>query len=83
MPRRSFPAGTAATASFCATRAQAEPKTVSPWHAFNIDTDMIYPGMKPFNRSQTEYKIEPRRVPGAQIVMELIRAIATGSAPIW
>ncbi len=80
MLRRSFLAGTA-TAGFMATRAHAETKTVSLWHVFNLDTDMIYPGMKAFNASQSVYKIEPRLVPGAQIVTELIRAIATGSVP--
>ena len=54
---------------------------MSLWHVFNLDTDMIYPGMKAFNASQSEYQIEPRLVPGAQIVTELIRAIATGSVP--
>jgi multiple sugar transport system substrate-binding protein len=37
--------------------------------------------MRDFNASQTEYKVEPRLVPGVQIVTELIRAIATGSVP--
>ena len=59
----------------------AEPTTVSLWHVFNLETDMIYPGMKAFNASQSEYRIEPRLVPGVQMVTELIRAIATGSVP--
>lgn len=42
---------------------------------------MIYPGMKAFNASQSAYRVEPRLVPGVQIVSELIRAIATGSVP--
>jgi multiple sugar transport system substrate-binding protein len=79
--RRSFLAGTAAAAGLTATRARAEATTVSLWHVFNLDTDMIYPGMRNFNASQSEYKVEPRLVPGVQIVTELIRAIATGSVP--
>jgi hypothetical protein len=31
---------------------------------FNLETDMIYPGMKNFNASQSKYKVEPRLVPG-------------------
>jgi multiple sugar transport system substrate-binding protein len=78
--RRSFLTGSAA-AGLTATRAHAEPATVSLWHVFNLDTDMIYPGMRDFNASQGDYKVEPRLVPGVQIVTELIRAIATGSVP--
>jgi multiple sugar transport system substrate-binding protein len=79
--RRSFLAGTAAAAGLSATAARAEPTTVSLWHVFNLETDMIYPGMKAFNASQSEYRIEPRLVPSVQMVTELIRAIATGSVP--
>ena len=81
MLRRSLLAGSVAAASLVAGRARADTKTVSLWHVFNLETDMIYPGMKNFNASQSEYKVEPRLVPGAQIVTELIRAIATGSVP--
>lgn len=80
MRRRSFLAGSAA-AALSAPAARADTRTVSLWHVFNLDTDMIYPGMKGFNGSQAEYQVEPRLVPGAQIVTELIRAIATGSVP--
>ncbi len=81
MLRRSFLAGSAVAAGLSATRAHAEPTTVSLWHVFNLETDMIYGGMKAFNASQSEFRIEPRLVPGVQIVTELIRAIATGSVP--
>ena len=81
MLRRSFLAGSAVAAGLSATRSRAEPTTVSLWHVFNLETDMIYGGMKAFNASQSEYRIEPRLVPGVQIVTELIRAIATGSVP--
>jgi multiple sugar transport system substrate-binding protein len=78
--RRSFLAGSAA-AGLSATTAFAETKTVSLWHVFNLPTDMIYGGMKAFNESQSEFRIEPRLVPSAQMVPEVIRAIATGSVP--
>jgi multiple sugar transport system substrate-binding protein len=78
--RRTFLAGSAAT-GLSVRVAHAEPTVVSLWHVFNLDTDMIYGGMKTFNESQSEYRIEPRLVPGVQIVTELIRAIATGSVP--
>ncbi len=81
MLRRSFLAGSAAAAGLSATQARAAPTTVSLWHVFNLETDMIYGGMKAFNASQSEYHVEPRLVPGVQIVTELIRAIATGSVP--
>ena len=80
MLRRSFLAGSAA-AGLSATTASAETKTVSLWHVFNLPTDMIYGGMKAFNESQSEFRIEPRLVPSAQMVPEVIRAIATGSVP--
>ncbi len=80
MLRRTFLAGSSAV-GLTATRARAETKTVTLWHVFNLDTDMIYPGMKAFNEAQTDYRVEPRLVPGVQIVTELIRAIATGSVP--
>jgi multiple sugar transport system substrate-binding protein len=81
MLRRSFLAGSAAAASLVAGRARADTATVSLWHVFNLETDMIYPGMKNFNASQNEFRVEPRLVPGAQIVTELIRAIATAAVP--
>lgn len=81
MLRRTFLAGSAAVAGLSTTPARAEPATVSLWHVFNLETDMIYGGMKAFNESQSTYRVEPRLVPGVQIVTELIRAIATGSVP--
>ena len=63
--RRSFLAGSAAAASLVGRPGVAPtPQTVSLWHVFNLDTDMIYPGMKTFNASQSEYHVEPRLVPG-------------------
>jgi multiple sugar transport system substrate-binding protein len=78
--RRSFLVG-ATAAGLSPSVASAQTKTVSLWHVFNLDTDMIYGGMKAFNESQSEFQVEPRLVPGTQIVTELIRAIATGSVP--
>jgi multiple sugar transport system substrate-binding protein len=59
----------------------AEPKTVTIWHVFNLETDMIHGGIKAFNESQQEFRVEPRILPGTQIVTELIKAIATGAVP--
>jgi multiple sugar transport system substrate-binding protein len=42
---------------------------------------MIHGGIKAFNASQSEYRVEPRILPGNQIAAELIKAIATGSVP--
>jgi multiple sugar transport system substrate-binding protein len=80
MLRRSFLAGSAAV-GLSAASASAQARTVSLWHVFNLETDMIYGGMKAFNESQSAYRIEPRLVPGTQVVTELVRAIATGAVP--
>ncbi len=61
--------------------AMADPKTISLWHLFGYDTDIIFYGIKAFNESQSNYKIEPRLVPYTQINAELIKAIAAGSPP--
>jgi multiple sugar transport system substrate-binding protein len=61
--------------------AAAEPKPVALWHVFNLETDMIYGGIKSFNETQSEYRIDARLVPANQLVAELIKAIATGSVP--
>src|SRR6516162_9015393 len=73
--------GIAAFALLSAGPVSAEPKTVTIWHVFNLETDMIHGGIKAFNGSQQEYRVEPRILPGTQIVTELIKAIATGSPP--
>ncbi len=62
-------------------RAAAQTKTISLWHVFNLETDMIYGGIKSFNQTQTAYRIDARVVPANQFVTELIKAIATGSVP--
>lgn len=59
----------------------AQPKTISLWHPFTLETDMIYGGIRAFNGSQNEYRIDPRIVPAPQMDTELIKAIASGSVP--
>ncbi|CAH1657892.1 ABC transporter substrate-binding protein [Chelatococcus asaccharovorans] len=71
----------AAALSLVATTAMAAPKTVTLWHVFNLDTDMIYGGIEAFNKAQDEYRIEARVVPATSMVTELIKATATGSVP--
>ena len=44
--------------------ASAQPKTISLWHPFTLETDMIHGAIKSFNASQTDYRIDPRIVPG-------------------
>ncbi len=66
---------------FAAGPAAAQPKTVTLWHVFNLETDMIYGGIKAFNATQTAYRIDARLVPANQFISELIKAIATGSVP--
>jgi multiple sugar transport system substrate-binding protein len=80
MKRRSF-LSIAALMCLSASAAYAQPKTVTLWHVFNLETDMIHGGIKAFNESQDEYRIEARIVPGTQVVTELIKATATGSVP--
>jgi multiple sugar transport system substrate-binding protein len=72
----------AALAALCLpTAASAQPKTVTIWHPFNLETDMIHGGIKAFNEAQNEYRIDARILPAAQIPTELIKAVATGSVP--
>ena len=71
----------AASVCVAVSPASAQTKTISLWHPFTLETDMIYGGIKAFNESQSEYKIDARIVPGPQIATELIKAIATGSVP--
>src|SRR4051812_19244819 len=40
--------------------AMAQPKPIALWHVFNLETDMIYGGIKSFNESQTAYRIDAR-----------------------
>ena len=67
--------------TLCLAFPAAAQKTVTLWHVFNLETDMIHGGIKAFNESQNEYKIDARIVPGPQVTTELIKAIATGSVP--
>src|SRR4051812_47064915 len=73
--------GVAAALCLGLSAASAEPKTVSLWHPFTLETDMIHGAIKSFNESQSEYRIDPRIVPGPQISTELVKAVASGSVP--
>ena len=79
MQRRDVLIGSAALA---AGRARAaEPTTISLWHIYARDFDMIHLGIKLFNDANNGYRIEPRLIPYVQINPELIRAIATSTPP--
>ena len=43
--------------------AMAQPKPVTLWHVFNLETDMIHGGIKSFNETQSAYRIDARLVP--------------------
>ncbi|MBI3709931.1 MAG: extracellular solute-binding protein, partial [Proteobacteria bacterium] len=73
--------GTVAALVLSAGAAMAQPKTVTVWHVFTLETDIIHIGIKAFNAAQSEFRIEPRIVPGPQLATELIKAVATGSVP--
>jgi multiple sugar transport system substrate-binding protein len=81
MRRRDFILQTAAITLINAPALAQQPKTVSLWHIYNNESDMIHLGLKKFHESQNEYRVEQRLVPYVQINPELIRAIATGSPP--
>ena len=82
MLRRDLLKTTAVLGAAAAVPARAaEPKTISLWHIYARDFDMIYLGIKQFNEANNGYRIEPRLIPYVQINPELIRAIATDSSP--
>jgi multiple sugar transport system substrate-binding protein len=81
MRRRDFLLQTAAVALINRPAFAQQPKTVSLWHIYNNDSDMIHLGLKKFHESQSEFRVEQRLVPYVQINPELIRAIATGAPP--
>ena len=56
-------------------------KVVTLWHPYNQETDLIHVGIKAFNESQKEYRIEARLVPYTQLTAEMIKAVATGTPP--
>lgn len=70
----------AVAASLIATAAAAKEPVVL-WHVFNLDTDIIHTGVREFNASQDKYEVDARLIPSNQFVAELIRAVATRSAP--
>ena len=80
MKRRDVLIGSAALAASGHARG-AEPTTISLWHIYAREFDMIHLGIKLFNEANNGYRIEPRLIPYVQINPELIRAIATSSPP--
>jgi multiple sugar transport system substrate-binding protein len=80
MKRRDVLIGSAALAASSHARA-AEPTTISLWHIYAREFDMIHLGIKLFNEANNGYRIEPRLIPYVQINPELIRAIATATPP--
>src|SRR5436189_5920266 len=56
-------------------------KVITLWHPYNAETDMIHYGIRTFNESQKEYRIEARLVPYPQLTAEMIKAVATGTPP--
>ena len=82
MQRRKLLVGGAASAVLLAGRAaNAAPRSVTMWHIYSNPADMIHLGMDKFNAAQSDYVLEQRIIPYTQINPELIRALATGSAP--
>ena len=78
-PRTLLYAAAAVAMSAGAAGAQ---ETVTLWHPFTLETDMIHGGIKPRSTNRrTTTASRPRIVPGPQIATELIKAIATGSVP--
>jgi multiple sugar transport system substrate-binding protein len=80
MKRRDVLIGSAALAASGHARG-AEPTTISLWHIYAREFDMIHLGIKLFNEANNGYRIEPRLIPYVQINPELIRAIATSTPP--
>ena len=77
---------TTATSTAAATLAapgiaRAQARTISLWHVFNLETDMIHPAIKTWNQRNATTPIEARIVPLAQLNAELTRAVATGAVP--
>ena len=68
-------------ASWFMTGGAMAQKVVTLWHPYNQETDLIHVGIKAFNESQKEYRIEARLVPYTQLTAEMIKAVATGTPP--
>src|SRR5947207_11950397 len=71
----------AAAASCLISADSIAQKVITLWHPFNAETDLIHVGIKSFNESQKDYRIEARLVPYTQLTAEMIKAIATGTPP--
>src|SRR5207237_9872679 len=80
MSIRKLLVGLAAASCLLAGEAMAQ-KVITLWHPYNAETDMIHYGIKTFNESQKDYRIEARLVPYTQLTAEMIKAVATGTPP--
>jgi len=80
MSTRNLLAGLAVASCLIAGEAMAQ-KVITLWHPYNAETDMIHYGIKSFNESQKDYRIEARLVPYTQLTAEMIKAVATGTPP--
>ena len=54
-------------ASWFMTGGAMAQKVVTLWHPYNQETDLIHVGIKSFNESQKDYRIEARLVPYTQL----------------
>ncbi len=80
MSIRKLLVGLAAASCLLAGEAMAQ-KVITLWHPYNAETDMIHYGIRTFNESQKDYRIEARLVPYTQLTAEMIKAVATGTPP--
>ena len=80
MSIRRLLAGLTVASCLLASEAIAQ-KVITLWHPYNAETDMIHYGIKTFNESQKDYRIEARLVPYTQLTAEMIKAVATGTPP--
>ena len=55
----------AAAAVACRPALRMRSETVTLWHPFTLETDMIHGGIKAFNESQNEYRIDAAHRAGA------------------
>jgi len=61
---------------------QAQARTISLWHVFNLETEAyMREGVRDWNAQNPNQRIEERIIPFAQYRTELVRAIATGDVP--
>ena len=70
-----------AAASWLIAGSAMAQKVITLWHPYNQETDLIHVGIRTFNESQKEYRIDARLVPYTQLTAEMIKAVATGTPP--